>query len=310
MSTSIAPTSTPLVGSLRTFNLQEKVILLSLMLNKPGNERTVKNKSIVTTAADKDRVRVMKTLLDCAEQQKIGILDGQISNYIRRIALPSPFRSGTYSVPIDLLDEIDATLVAFAAEREQLVEAFVAVYEEAKLSAKASLSDLYDEREYLTPDELRASFKMTWQYVTLSTPDKLKEANEAIFLREQQRLKEQWDATIATMEDAMRVGLAELVDDMVERLSGDEKKFKPTKLLERFDEFLKTFDARNVTDNADLKALADKARSVLNGVDTDALKKSKDVREQVKEAFLDAQKTLGQLETAAKGQRRIVFSDE
>ncbi len=312
MSTTSQPETVnpPLVGDLRSFTLQDKMVLLLLTLNAPGNERTIKNKDILRTDADKTRLSVSKRLLDCGEQQKISILDGQIRDYVKRVALPLPFKSGTHGVALAMLEKVDAQLVAYAAERRELIEAFKLVYEDAKASARIQLGDVFNELEYLTPDELDQSYRMTWQYVMLTPPDKLREANEAIFQREKARLEEQWASAMTDMREALMVGLSELIDDMVTRLSGDEKKFKPTKLLERFDEFLGSFDARNVTNDEELKALADQARALLAGVDTDALKKSKDVREQVKSGLAAAQVTLSQLETTRKSQRRITFEEE
>lgn len=309
MTTTETPT-TPLVGNLKSFTLQDKMVLLLLTLNAPGNERTIRNKDILRTDADKSRLSVSKRLLDCGEQQKIAILDGQIRDYVKRVALPLPFKAGTHGVALAMLEKVDVQLVAYAEERRELVAAFKAVYNDAKEAARAQLGDVFNEAEYLTPDELEASYRMTWQYVMLTPPDKLREANEAIFLREKQRLEEQWKSAVDDMQEALRVGLSELVTDMVTRLSGDDKKFKPTKLLERFDEFLSTFDARNVTNDEELKALADQARALLAGVDTDTLKKSKEVREQVKSGLAAAQATLTQLETVRKNQRRITFEEE
>lgn len=311
MTTASAPERAPqLVGGLSTFRLQDKVALLLLTLRAPGNERTVRDKSILRTNADHGRLHIGKRLLECKEYQAISILDGQMRDYIARVALPTPFKAGTHVIPLDLLERVDETLQTYAESRREMVGQLALVYDAAKASAKAQLGDLYREDEYLDADQLQQAYSMRWQYVTLTAPDKIKDMNAAIFEREQARLQEQWDSAIDDMRDALRVGLSELVTDMVARLSDPDKKFKPTKLLARFEEFLSTFDARNVTNDEELAALAQQARAILAGVDTENLTKFKDVREDVREKFTAAQAALSELELTSRRQRRITFEDE
>lgn len=292
------------------FELQQKVVLLILTFRAPGNERTIKDKSIVKTGANLANLHVSKRLLECPEYRDIAIHDGRTRDYVDRIALPSPFKAGTYVIPISMIGTVDETLIDFANRRGDLVERFARVYNDAKNQARAELAELFREDEYLTLDALRAAYRLEWQYVTLAAPDQLKALNAEVFEREKARLQSQWDDAIDTMRDALRAGLTELVNDMVARLSDGDKKFKPTKLLERFTEFLDTFDARNITDDDDLAALAQQARTLLNGVDTDTLKKSPEVRAQVFGGFQVAKAQLAELETTAKKARRISFDDE
>lgn len=294
----------------RSFAMQKKVVLLLLTLRAPGNERTVRDKSILTTNANTGRLHVGKRLLDVTEQKAISIIDGQMRDWVQRLSLPSPFKAGTHVIALGLLDTIDKGLLNFQRMRAEAIDALANVYDEAKAEAKKQLGELYRDEEYLTADTLKDAYAMSWQYVTLTPPDELKALNQEIFERERGRLQAQWDSAIDDMRDALRVGLSELVDDMVKRLDGDDKKFKPTKLLGRFTEFLDTFDARNVTGDADLAELAQKARALLAGVATDDLKKSKELREQVRDGMKAAQATITQLELGGRGQRRITFDDE
>jgi hypothetical protein len=290
------------------FALKEKVVLLLLTVRAPGNSRSIRDKSILATNADKERVRLSKRLIECQEYRDISILDNQMRRWVFARALPSPFKNGTHIIALGILDAVDRGLCDFAARRQALVEQLVTMYDAAKADAQAKLGDLYCEDEYMTQDELRAAYSLTWQYVTLTEPDQMEQLNQEIFERERGRLQAQWDDAIGDMRGALRVGLAELVDDMVGRLS-DDKKFKPTKLLGRFEEFLATFDARNVTNDADLAAVAQQARALLTGVDAETIKAT-DVRERVRAGFAAAKDTLATLEVGAKKQRLITFDDE
>lgn len=298
------------VGTQAVTRIQDKVVLLILTLRAPGNERVVRDKSVIKTNANLNRLHLGKRLLECSEQKAITVLDGQMRDWIARLSLPSPFKAGTHVIALGLLDVIDNGLCTFQEQRAAAVDAFVEVYDDAVAGARTSLGDMFKADEYMSTEDVRRAYTMTWQYVTLAPPSQMETLSQEIFERERERLQAQWDGAIDDMRGALQVGLGELVDDMVKRLDGDPKKFKPTKLLERFDEFLKTFDARNVTNDSELQALADKARALLQGVDTDALKESADLRERVRTGMKAAQDTLGQLETVGKGQRRITFEDE
>lgn len=300
----------------RSRSLQEKVVLVVLSLTAPGNHRNVRDKGrdILNTEADKKRLNVVKRLLDSKEQENIGRLDGEIRGYVHRLALPSPFKTGTHAIPIDLLGTMDARLRAYEEERAAMVEKFIEVYDTVKEQARVKLGPLFREGDYLTPDGLRAAYTMTWQYVQLTAPGQLNAVDSALYQREQRRLQAQWDDALGEMRDALRVGLAELVDDMVKRLTDaggeDAKRFKPSKLLDRFTEFLGTFDARNVTSDAALAELAGKARLILRGVSSETLTQMEDVQTRVKKEFGAVQKVLVQLETESASRRRIRLEDE
>ena len=57
--------------------------------------------------------------------------------------------------------------------------------------------------------------------------------------------------------------------------------------MERLTDFLDTFDRRNVTNDAELKALVTKARTAMKGVDVGALKEEADLRKVTGRAFND-----------------------
>jgi len=307
------PASTAEQTDSRTRPLQERVVLLVLSLTAPGNHRTIRNKDILTTEADKKRLNVIKRLIDAKEHEAIGRLDGEIRGYVHRLALPSPFKTGTHAIPIDLLAQVDGRLVAYAEERTRLVDVLAGEYERIKENSRLKLGPVFKESDYLNASQLQDAYTMTWQYVSLSVPGQLNTIDAALFEREKMRLQREWDAALGDMRDALRVGLQELVDDMVQRLTAasgeDAKRFKPSKLLERFQEFLTTFDARNVTSDAQLAALAEKARKVLAGVSSETLTTLPDVQARVKKEFATVQTTLAALEVESASRRKIRLED-
>ncbi len=294
-----------------TTSIQEKVVIFILTIRAPGNERRIRDTSILDTEADKSRLKVSKKLIDAKEHKAIQSIDIAVRAYIKRMALPSPFKEGVYALPLDLLETVDQRMQEFEAERRQAVLALKKVYAEVKDESRDKLGSLYRDSDYTI--DLEQAYQLIWQYVSLSAPVQVAQKDNKIYTREQERLQQQWDGAIDDMRAALRVGLGELVNDLVKRLTNaadGDKRVKPSKLLERFNEFLANFQARNVTGDAQLEQLAEQARKLLKGVNTETLIESMDVRKQVEKGFKDVQKTLTKLELEAKGRRRISFEDE
>lgn len=291
--------------------LQEKVVIFILTIRSPARERQVRDKSILTTEADKTRLRITKKIFDAEELKAIQQIDSSVRGYIRRMALPTPFKEGVYAVPLGLIEQVDAKMAQYAEERQQAVQSLKAVYQEVKDQARRQLGQFYTESDYAI--DLDRAFNLEWQYVSLGAPTAVKGIDGKLYTREQERLQQQWNEAITEMRDALRVGLAELVNDLVGRLTASaegEKKVKPSHLLKRFEEFLATFQARNVTDDEQLAQLAEQARNLLNGVDSKRLVESKNLQQQVAQSFKTVQATLGKLELEAKNRRRIRFDEE
>lgn len=324
------PTATPTGENVVTFEgLQQRVVLLLLTMRAMGTERVVRDPSKVLynkSGTNAEVLSVQKELLNSDEQHAITVLDGQIAAYVRRKSLPSPFKSGTYAVPLKMFVEIDDQLTAYAAQRLAKLNTFLVAkdgetespYEKAKAIAKEKLGPEYDEDQYPTEDEIRAAYKMEWQFVTLAAPDTLKALAPEAYKREEARLKSQWTEAIDDMRAALREGLGELVNDLTSRLDlkadadaeGKKKTFKPSKKLEQFQDFLASFEARNVTNDAALTKLAEDAREILKGVNTKNLVESGSVRDKVREGFKKVKAQIAQLELETKSTRKFSFSDE
>jgi hypothetical protein len=97
---------------------------------------------------------------------------------------------------------------------------------------------------------------------------------------------------------ALRCGLLELVQKLAgmlgERADGKKKRLS-TKAVEAFSEWMDLLPARLVVDDAELKALADKARAVMAGKSPADLRDIGAVREQTRKELEDVGKQLAEL---------------
>jgi hypothetical protein len=98
---------------------------------------------------------------------------------------------------------------------------------------------------------------------------------------------------------------------MVDRLSGSEdgkpKRFNSS-VLENVSAFLECVDGRNITNDTQLKALADRAKQIVKGIDPELLRNDGNAREYVAKGFEAIKGKLDGLMVGA-GTRAIRFED-
>jgi len=267
--------------------LDDKSVLLVVGFHRLGNKRKVST-SKIDVDADKTMLHVNKNLLDASEYDAIKTHDGQTRSWLNTRALPSMFKEGVYRVPNGLVVEVDEYLTQRAAERKALVAEFKKAYVKRVTEAMQRLNGLANIDDYLTADQAAARFDLTWRYVTFETPDALKNLREGLFQREREKLAKSVAEATEEIRSVLRVQMAALVDRMVTQLTpsadGKRKKIYDS-LVGNIADFLSTFNARNLADDAQLKRLVDKARDAVAGVTPELLRESDGIREHVKKGF-------------------------
>jgi hypothetical protein len=231
--------------------------------------------------------------------------------WLGKRALPSPIRRGTYLVPIALVEEVDGKIGEYQERRAGLVAQFLAAYDASVADAKKRLNGLFDATDYPGAEKVRAAFYVDVRYLAFGVPEKLEGIRKDIFEREKAKAEAQWKDASDEVRQAMRVGLADIVDHMVERLQGNgdgkPKVFRDT-LVENMADYLGLFDPRNITDDSQLAQLVERCRNVLDGVDADALRASDAIRAKVKSGMQEVQAVLGTM-VIDRPARRIVLED-
>ena len=306
-------------------NLTDKTVCVNVSFGFLGNSKKVPATDIqerddepekgfecpVEVDADKTMVRVTKKLLESKELSAIHKVDSGLKGWLREHCLPSLFRGGIYLVPIALIQKVEAQLSAAAPKRAELVEAFLTVYEACRADAKERLKDLFDPKDYPAIEFVRAKFSFEWQYVTFSTPGKLKEISAEFFQQEQQKAEAHWKQATEEITLLLRGGMKDLVDHLLDRLTpGDNG--KPKRLnkaaVENINEWLANFSLRNVTDDAALSKLVEEAKLLVAGADVKELRKNEAARDGLRKQFTAVKQQLDLLVEEA-GSRKIVFED-
>jgi len=129
---------------------------------------------------------------------------------------------------------------------------------------------------------------MTMEYLTYGVPRALERVRADIMKRETEKATKKIQDDISLITNAMREGFKGMINHAVDRLTPDDdgkaKKFHYT-MVEKLDDFLRTFRARNIVQDGALNALVDQARGLLKGVDPESIRKNADVRDMLKTGF-------------------------
>jgi hypothetical protein len=288
----------------------DRAICLSLTVGCLGTRRKVPATS-VQVEADRDMLHVSKAILESKELDAIKTLDGELRTWLGTRALPSPFRRGTYLVPIALVEEVDGKIGEYQEKRAGLVARFLAAYDASVEDAKKRLNGLFDVSDYPGAEKVRAAFYVDVRYLAFGVPEKLEGIRKDIFEREKAKAEASWKEASEEVRQALRAGLADLADHLVERLQGNgdgkPKVFRDT-LVENMTDYLDLFDPRNVTDDTQLAQLVERCRNILDGVDADALRSSAAIRTKVRDGMTQVQGALDAM-VIDRPARRIVLED-
>lgn len=108
------------------------------------------------------------------------------------------------------------------------------------------------------------------------------------------------------IQQVLRAAMAEMVAHLRDRLT-DQADGKPQRIrestIQKLKSFLDTFDFRNVTDDAELKEQVERARQLLGGVSTDAIRNTAELRARIKNGMAEVAQRLETLVSDRVGRK-------
>jgi hypothetical protein len=193
-----------------------------------------------------------------------------------------------------------------------LIETFLTAYPTLCQEAAKRLRSLYNPADYPPVEYVAQQFTLIWQYISFGVPDQLREISTKIWHDEREKAAEMMAEAGREIQQVLRTAMAELVKHMRDRLKygpeGKPLRFKET-TVSNLVEFLGTFDFRNVTDDAELKGLVEKAREMLVGVSADDLRTTSGVRAKVQQGMADLAAELDTMIVKKPG-RKFRFNED
>ncbi len=269
-----------IVGTTLCLEVQTKML---------GLERRVQSEDVTAKDADKKRLRVTKVILESPIINEMYKIRSGIAAGLKDIKVPTKmFRHGVYLIPQRYLQDVELRLAQAQRDMKEQAALLVAEYDQLKDAAKESLGQLYDENDYPAAAVLEESCDVQWNYLSFDVPDTLKALNMDIFKREREKAERRWDEAAEQIRRALREGFGGLVTEFVDKMiPGDDGTFRKLKqpFIDKFHEFLRFFEGRNVTSDEELDELVKKAKDLMEGRTAQELRGDEEMREKILESF-------------------------
>jgi len=244
--------------------------------------------TLLQVDADPSLIRATKYLVDRSCLKPVEEVRHQARTFLYNKTLPFPI-PGVLFIPKSLLTEVDETFQGYQKVFENKVTEFAGNYDLFMNTAKLRLNGLFNRNDY--PTDIRSRFSFTWRFLVIDAPGKSGVLTPEIYNRE----KENFQQTIREFQEmavtTLRVRFAELVDHMVDRLSGKKKIFRDS-MVDNIRHFLSDFEKLNISDDTELAEQVERCRAILSGVDPNALRSDLSIRKEIAKNITSVQDTL------------------
>ena len=286
-------------------NLLDNAVMIALSFKRFGNSKKLRTDSngengIQVREVDPRVVRASKTLIESPEVQNIGKFDtGVIRNYVVSQSVPSFAIEGLHFCSKAIVKDIDAKLEELVAERSKLIDAAVATLPERILETAKLLGPAFDQSDYPTVEAFRDSYEVSWRFLDLSVPDSLKDTAPEIYEEEKAKAESSVMNAVEQIKILLRGEFGDHVARFIDRLEGKRENGKVKifrdSMVENLNQFLGSFNARNLTGDDGLADLVALVRDTMDGLTADDLRTVDELRDNVLAACKEAQERLQQL---------------
>jgi hypothetical protein len=309
--TPLAPINLPKnVKAIPVEQMLSKTVVLVLTISGIGNRRKVDPK-MITVDADKAWLGVTKKLYESEELDEINSIGNETRMWVESRALPSNIKRGVHLLPVEFIEEVDAKMKDGNARRVPLVEKMIRRVKEYQANAKARLNKLYDESQYLTPAQLRAAFDIRWRYVWVDSAKQLESVSPELYAEECKKAQAAGVELRESIQQLMRAEFMEKLNHFIDRLSpnehGEKKSFREGS-IDKFREFCKIYNPRDITNDVQVRTLVEHAESLMGDVDVDSLRNNDDLRKHIRTGFENIKNALDPL-VVDKPHRRIIIEE-
>lgn len=264
-------------------SLLERAVVLDLQWHMPGRNRKG-SLATVETDADKSLLGLSKRIFNCEGYVKAQRVRSDLRDWLDRHSLPSPLKSGSYLVPLDMLAEVYAAVDeaegAFQSAADEAAEQYPAAVE----AYRERLRSQFDARQYPSEHEFRDAFRLDRRLLDFGVPDSSK-IGHIFFELEKQRAEDEWRQAREEVQAALRESMLQLVRHLSDRLAprpDGGRQILRGSAVGKVKEFLETFESRNLCGDGDLSELVRQARAVLDGASVDMLRNNTPLRQQVR----------------------------
>ncbi len=267
-------------------------VVFELTVKMPG---WTKKQNPITVIADQHMnalamLRSSKKLLECAELDEITRCVRRFRDWLDVYKCrTSLLRGGMYLVPLANVEKMEVKYQQFKVEFAEKVATFIDAYETVKQLARATLGELYEERQYKSATEIVRAYWVSHRWLAFDAPKAMTGIKGKIFAEASEKLRLQVANAAGEMEAKLVKEVQGVINNMVYKLTGSagsttRKEFTKEKAQE-IREFFEAVQAVNLTGNNELGELLAKAEALTNGVDLTGLGDNDGKRAEMADAF-------------------------
>ena len=256
--------------------LSERAIYLVLDWSALGTWKRVDTEKVVTKKQKRDdEVRARKRVINSSAMSDLRSIRYKVKRMLRTYALNSMFRPGVYAIPVQHVDYVDSVLKDADNNMHSVREKLQAEWPSVIKDAKERLGDLFDAADYPSAEEAANELQLSFRYMAIAeTPAILKTIAADVYKEDVERAKKETEKELEAFRLHLRAALLEIVENMRKTLQtpeGDRKVFGQ-RFFKRLDEFMATFQVRNLSDDGELKKVVAQLKKVADGTDLTTLK--------------------------------------
>jgi hypothetical protein len=303
--------------------MRAKVVVLFLDRSKVGLVRQIGSDRVTTILEDalgidrkaEKRVGASKRLFKRGSFKKINAVMFDAANYCQRTCISTP-RAGMFVCPVALIEVVDRQLREYEEMLTVFVEELVTDWESIVQESVDALGSVGNRADYPSVKTMRQTFSLRHTFVTFDTPKELKAVSVDVFNAQRQQAQAAWDELRENGLTIIREQFEELVRQVVlacePTADGKRRAFRETRkgsMLSRLNDFLSTFDMRNISDDVELRKLVEQSRQIVNGVDVKGLRTNEALRQNVAALMTEVKTEATSLVTAAP-RRGIRFEED
>lgn len=231
----------------------------------------------VETSETSEDVSARKRIIRSESSQKMVTLRNSVKALLNKYSHNAVFRPGVYTVPLEYIPTVEEKLKEALVTLEEIRQELREEWPTILADAKERLGKLFDASDYHSADSAARELNMTYRYMSIShTPDILKQVAAETYQADLNRSKSQIEAELEAFRSHLRSALLQLVKNMRRTLTkpdGEKRRFGKT-FFKNLNEFMETFDARNLSEDGELSKVVSSLRKVAKGYDNSESLKS------------------------------------
>lgn len=226
-------------------------------------------KNAVEIDADDEFWSAVKFLVERDALKPIEKIRGEARAYLYNKSLPFPLSNVVFT-PRDMISEIDTKMQDFMARFYEGVKQFKANYLIFIANAAPKLGRHFNPADY--PQDIERKFSFRWQFYTVGIEGQSGILSPEIYEREKTKFKETMTDFAKDAVLALRFRFKEMLEHLVDRLCGYEKKVFRDSLIEAPKKFMDDFAKLNICDDKELSKVIEDTKNILHNIEPDSLR--------------------------------------